>query len=188
MIGRNPRSCPRHRSRAAEHKRLLESAPACPPAGCGQRRRQRRRARADHDDVGLAVPGSVLTHVDGVPHSACTKIHPTGGLPHSFCCAAALASPVEPISGLNLVWPMPSERIEEKWIAAFARVLELSQLKHGEPVALLSETQSRTINVQLAELAALRLGARAFHLVLPTPRQGAKVPVRSTGASDAVQR
>jgi 2,5-dihydroxypyridine 5,6-dioxygenase len=83
---------------------------------------------------------------------------------------------------------MPSERIEEKWIAAFARVLELSQLKQGESVAILSETQSRAVNVQLAELAALRLGARAFHLVLPTPRQGAKVPVRSTGASDAVQR
>ncbi len=72
---------------------------------------------------------------------------------------------------------MPSERIEEKWIAAFARVLEL-----------FSETQSRAVNVQLAELAALRLGGRAFHLVLPTPPQGAKVPVRSTGASDAVQR
>jgi len=83
---------------------------------------------------------------------------------------------------------MPSERIEEKWIAAFTRVLELSQLKQGESLAILSETQSRAVNVQLAELAALRLGARAFHLVLPTPRQGAKVPVRSTGASDAVQR
>src|SRR5258708_4808921 len=79
------------------------------------------------------------------------------------------------------------ERIEEKWIAAFARVLELSQLKPGEIVAILSETQSRPVNVQLAELAALRLGARAFHIVVPTPRQTAPVPVRSTGASDAVQ-
>src|SRR5258706_9218542 len=83
---------------------------------------------------------------------------------------------------------MSSPRIEEKWMAAFARVLELSQLKPGESVALLSETQSRAVNVRLAELAALRLGGRAFHLVLPTPRQGAKVPVRSTGASDAVRR
>src|SRR5207302_3675613 len=83
---------------------------------------------------------------------------------------------------------MASRRIEEKWIAAFARVLELSQLKRGESVALLSETQSRAVNVELAELAALRLGGRAFHLVVPTPPQGAPVPVRSTGASDAVQR
>src|SRR5258708_24387586 len=83
---------------------------------------------------------------------------------------------------------MPSERIEEKWIAAFARVMELSRLTPGESVALLSETQSRRLNVELAELAALRLGGRAFHLVLPTPRQSAPVPVRSTGASNAVQR
>ena len=66
---------------------------------------------------------------------------------------------------------MASRRIEEKWIAAFARVLELSQLKRGESVALLSETQSRAVNVELAELAALRLGGRAFHLVVPTRGQ-----------------
>jgi 2,5-dihydroxypyridine 5,6-dioxygenase len=83
---------------------------------------------------------------------------------------------------------MSSPPIEEKWIAAFARVLELSQLKPGESVAILSETQSRDVNVQLAALAALRLGGRAFRLVVPTPRQNAPVPVRSTGASDALQR
>jgi 2,5-dihydroxypyridine 5,6-dioxygenase len=83
---------------------------------------------------------------------------------------------------------MSEPRIEEKWIAAFARVFELSQLKPGESVALLSETQSRGINVQLAELAALRLGGRAFHLRVPTPPQTAPVPVRSTGASNALQR
>jgi 2,5-dihydroxypyridine 5,6-dioxygenase len=83
---------------------------------------------------------------------------------------------------------MSEPRIEEKWIAAFARVFELSQLKPGESVALLSETQSRGVNVQLAELAALRLGGRAFHLRVPTPPQTAPVPVRSTGASNALQR
>jgi 2,5-dihydroxypyridine 5,6-dioxygenase len=80
------------------------------------------------------------------------------------------------------------ERIEAKWIDAFARVLELCALKSGETVALLSETQSRDVNVQLAELAAQRLGGRVFHIVLPSPRQSAPVPIRSTGASDALQR
>lgn len=80
------------------------------------------------------------------------------------------------------------ERIEEKWIAAFARVLELSAIGPGDTVAILSETQSRPVNVQLAELAALRRGARAFHLVVPTPPVTTPVPVRSTGASNAVQR
>jgi 2,5-dihydroxypyridine 5,6-dioxygenase len=80
------------------------------------------------------------------------------------------------------------ERIEEKWITAFARVLELCALGGDDIVAILSETQSRPVNVQLAELAALRRGARAFHLVVPTPPVTAPVPVRSTGASEAVQR
>jgi 2,5-dihydroxypyridine 5,6-dioxygenase len=84
--------------------------------------------------------------------------------------------------------PMLTERVEAKWVDAFERVFELSALKPGETVALLSETQSRRVNVELAELAALRMGARAFHLVLPTPRLTAPLPVRSTGASDAVQR
>jgi 2,5-dihydroxypyridine 5,6-dioxygenase len=83
---------------------------------------------------------------------------------------------------------MLADRLEEKWIAAFARVLELCQVKPGEAVAILSETQSRALNVQIAELALLRLQARPFHVIVPTPPQRAPVPVRSTGASDAVQK
>src|SRR5690242_16637570 len=83
---------------------------------------------------------------------------------------------------------MLTQRVEAKWVEAFERVLALSALRRGETVALLSETQSRRVNVELAELAAQRLGGRVFHLVLPTPPQTAPMPVRSTGASDAVQR
>ncbi len=79
------------------------------------------------------------------------------------------------------------ERIEDKWIDAFARVFDLCKVRPGEAVAILSETQSRAVNVQLAELALARLKARPFHVVVPTPPQRAPVPVRSTGASDAVQ-
>ncbi len=82
---------------------------------------------------------------------------------------------------------MFADRVEGKWIDSFARVFELCKIDAGETVAILSETQSRSINVHLAELALLRLGARPFHVVVPTPRQTAPVPVRSTGASDAVQ-
>ena len=42
--------------------------------------------------------------------------------------------------------------------------------------------------MQLAELALLRLGARPFHIVVPTPRNRHPVPVRSTGASEAIGR
>ncbi len=82
---------------------------------------------------------------------------------------------------------MLQERIESKWIRAFEKVFDLCAVAPGDPVAILSETQSRGINVQLAELALGAIGARPFHIVLPTPPQSAPVPVRSTGASDAVQ-
>ena len=42
--------------------------------------------------------------------------------------------------------------------------------------------------MQLAELALGKLGARVFHLVLTSPPLAAPVPVRSTGASDAIGR
>ncbi len=81
---------------------------------------------------------------------------------------------------------MLADRIEGKWIDAFCEVLERCAVKRGDIAAILSETQSRALNVQLAELALLRLGARPFHLVMPTPRNRHPVPVRSTGASEAI--
>ncbi|WP_395060533.1 peptidase M29 [Polaromonas sp.] len=83
---------------------------------------------------------------------------------------------------------MLQERIEARWIDCFTETFALCGVKAGDTAAILSETQSRPVNVQLAELALARLGARAFHLVLATPRQVAPVPVRSTGASDAIAR
>src|SRR5215831_10246829 len=81
---------------------------------------------------------------------------------------------------------MLADRIEGKWIDAFCEILEKCAVKPGDTAAILSETQSRALNVQLAELALLRLGARPFHVVLPTPRNAHPVPVRSTGASVAI--
>src|SRR5262245_33714678 len=81
---------------------------------------------------------------------------------------------------------MLSDRIEGKWIDAFCETFERCGVKRGEAAAILSETQSRKLNVELAELALLRLGARVFHVVLPTPRNPHPVPVRSTGASVAI--
>ncbi len=81
---------------------------------------------------------------------------------------------------------MLADRIEGKWLDAFREVLEACGVQPGEAVAILSETQSRALNVQLAELALHGLRARAFHLVVPTPRNPHPVPVRSTGASEAL--
>ena len=83
---------------------------------------------------------------------------------------------------------MLADRIEAKWIDAFCEIFERCAVKAGDPAAILSETQSRALNVHLAELALLRMGARPFHVVMPTPRNRNIVPVRSTGASEAIQR
>ena len=82
---------------------------------------------------------------------------------------------------------MFADRIEAKWIESFRRVFALSGVTKGETVAILSETQSRDLNVHITELALQLLGARAFHVVMPTPPQNAPVPVRSTGASNSLQ-
>ena len=83
---------------------------------------------------------------------------------------------------------MLADRIEAKWIDAFCEVFERCAVKSGDTAAILSETQSRALNVHLAELALLRMGARPFHIVVPTPRNRQIVPIRSTGASEAIQR
>jgi 2,5-dihydroxypyridine 5,6-dioxygenase len=77
-------------------------------------------------------------------------------------------------------------RIEDKWIALFTRVFSLNGVQPGDVCAVLSQTQTRPELPQLAELALLRLGARPFHVVLPAQPLTAPVPVRSTGASDAI--
>jgi len=81
---------------------------------------------------------------------------------------------------------MLTDRIEGKWIDLFAEVFSRCKVAPGDACAVLSETQSRALNVHLAELALLRLGARPFHVVVPTARQTAPVPIRSTGASVAL--
>jgi 2,5-dihydroxypyridine 5,6-dioxygenase len=81
---------------------------------------------------------------------------------------------------------MLADRIEGKWIDAFAALFEKCAVRRGDTAAILSETQSRALNVHLCELALLRLGARPFHIVLPTGKNPHPVPIRSTGASEAI--
>ncbi len=83
---------------------------------------------------------------------------------------------------------MMQQRIEARWLEAFAQVFRRCGVQPGEVAAILSESQSRPVLMQLAELALQGLGARVFHVMLPSPRLHAPVPVRSTGASDAIGR
>lgn len=82
---------------------------------------------------------------------------------------------------------MLADRIEPQWIEAFEAVLRLCRAAPDEPVCLLAESQSRVLNIELAELALRRIGCRPVRVVVPTPPQAAPVPVRSTGASRALR-
>ena len=82
---------------------------------------------------------------------------------------------------------MLQEPIEPAWLDAFESVLRRCAVEPGDTVAVLAESQSRPVLVQLAQLAAARVGARVFTLTLPTPFSSATPPARSTGASNALQ-
>lgn len=77
--------------------------------------------------------------------------------------------------------------LEAPWLAAFEAVLARCALQAGDTVAVLSESQSRPVLVQLARLAAARMGCRVFSIETPTPHEPGP-PVRSTGASTALQQ
>jgi 2,5-dihydroxypyridine 5,6-dioxygenase len=76
--------------------------------------------------------------------------------------------------------------IEAPWLASFVDVLRRCGVQPGDACAVLAESRSRPVLLDLARLALQQLGARPFVLTVPTPALTAPVPVRSTGASDAL--
>ena len=75
---------------------------------------------------------------------------------------------------------------EWRYIKAFATHFARCGLHEGETVAILSESQSRPVLVETARLAAQSLGGRVFDVVVPTPPSAHAVPIRCTGASQAL--
>ncbi|PKO77916.1 MAG: peptidase M29 [Betaproteobacteria bacterium HGW-Betaproteobacteria-15] len=82
---------------------------------------------------------------------------------------------------------MLQERAEPAWIAAFEEVLRRCALQSGDTVAILGETQSRPILMELARLSAARFGVQVFTITLPSVFSTAEPVARSTGASPAIQ-
>ena len=82
---------------------------------------------------------------------------------------------------------MMTERVENIWIEAFSSTFQLCGVKAGDVCVILSETQSRPVNVQLAELALLRLGGRPCHVIVPSPAVDTPALLRSTGASHSLR-
>ena len=83
---------------------------------------------------------------------------------------------------------MLQERTEPAWIDAFETVLRRCALQAGDTVAILGETQSRPVLLELARLAAARIGADAFTLTLPSVFTRGEPVARSTGATPAIQQ
>ena len=75
---------------------------------------------------------------------------------------------------------------EWRYIQAFRDQFVRCGLADGEVVTILSETQSRPVLVETARLAAQSLGGRVSDVVVPTPPSQHQVPIRSTGASQAI--
>lgn len=75
---------------------------------------------------------------------------------------------------------------EWRYLKAFRDHFERCCLLPDEVVCVLSEYQSRPNLVVTARLAAQALGARVVELVVPTPTSAHPVPIRSTGASQAI--
>jgi 2,5-dihydroxypyridine 5,6-dioxygenase len=76
---------------------------------------------------------------------------------------------------------------EWRWLSAFADQLRACALVEGEVVAILSESASRRELVETARLAAQSCGGQVVDVVVPTPANPGPVPIRSTGASVALQ-
>ena len=82
---------------------------------------------------------------------------------------------------------MLRENLEAKWIDCFEKSFLLSGVASGDIVAILSESQSRQVLVDLSEHALLRIAAKPIHMKVPSPKLKDPVPVRSTGSCYAME-
>lgn len=81
---------------------------------------------------------------------------------------------------------MYSQEQNPSWVLAFKRVFELCKIDASQTVIILSETGSRTVNVELAGAALEGMGVEFQSLVVQTPAALEGPIIRSTGASEAL--
>ena len=81
---------------------------------------------------------------------------------------------------------MLEDQIESGWVDAFAKVFDLCRIQQDETIVILAETQSRSLNVHLTELALGQLGLNGVKLTVPSPIASTGPIIRSSGASVAL--
>ncbi len=77
-------------------------------------------------------------------------------------------------------------RVEWHWVTTFAEQMRRCAIGVGQSAVLLCETGSRPELVETAWLALQSTGAACARVVVPTPPNRGPVPIRSTGASVAI--
>ena len=82
---------------------------------------------------------------------------------------------------------MLKEILEAKWIDCFEQSFVLSGVSKSNTVAIISESQSRQVLIDLSQQALLRIGAKPVHIQVPTPKLKNSIPLRSTGSSYAFE-
>jgi 2,5-dihydroxypyridine 5,6-dioxygenase len=79
------------------------------------------------------------------------------------------------------------DALEPAWIAAFESVLRRCALQPTDTVAVLCESQTRSVLPELARQALARIGCQVFTLTVPSVVELIQPVSRSTGASAAIQ-
>lgn len=79
-----------------------------------------------------------------------------------------------------------TEQVQWRWVDRYAEQFRACRLQPGEVAVLLSEAASSPLIVQTARLALEMSGAAVADVVMPTPQNPGPLPIRSTGASQAV--
>ena len=77
---------------------------------------------------------------------------------------------------------MLKENLESKWIDCFEKSFLLSGVNKDNTVAIISETQSRKVLIDLSMHELLRIGSNTIQFNVPTPKLKDTIPVRSTGS------
>ncbi len=73
-----------------------------------------------------------------------------------------------------------------RWVERYAEQFRACNVASGDVAVVLSETTSRPVIVDTARLALEHLGASVLDVVVTTPANPGPLPIRSTGASQAL--
>ena len=106
-------------------------------------------------------------------------------LERGSCPDRTRALPLVRPSRRGVVSVHPTET-QWRWVSRYAEQFRACELQPGETAVLLYEASSNPLIVNTARLALEMIGAAVAELRMPTPPNPGPLPIRSTGASQAL--